>query len=109
MKGLGEANSSSAIRGRRNGEEPSGDDGGHNGKQLFHVFLLCSSEPSRPMPPQRRPTGPAGDGLRPTPASTLNSQNPSDLIEASPRRLRLPFRLDRQPSKARGGRTLRRT
>src|SRR6266702_3776092 len=80
MKGLGEANSSSAIRGHRNGEQPSGDDGGHNGKQLFHVFLLCSSEPSCPMPPQRRPTGPAGDGLRPTPAPTVNRENWSEPV-----------------------------
>src|SRR5947207_2632459 len=38
MKSLSEANGSSTIRVRGNGEQPTSDDGGHNGKQLFHVF-----------------------------------------------------------------------
>src|SRR5205814_10191068 len=45
MKSLSEANGSSTIRVRGNGEQPTSDDGGHNGKQLFHVFSCALASP----------------------------------------------------------------
>src|SRR5256885_14581539 len=45
MKGLSEANGSGTIGLRRNGEQPTSDDGGHNGKQLFHVFSCALASP----------------------------------------------------------------
>src|SRR5947207_1151436 len=87
MKSLSEANGSSTIRVRGNGEQPTSDDGGHNGKQLFHVFSCALASPHVPFNAATSHAHTAG--RRPTPhpthpTDTCTHPSPASSVRASP-------------------------